>query len=547
MSDQHSTFGTEAQGHLKRYSDRLLDTVLPDSVISVLDQAAANHPDRIAVNWFETGRQLSYGALKVNVDAVAANLMNLGVRKHTHVAVMLSFSPEWVTLFLALAKLGAVNVPINTAYTAHELEYILGFSDAQFAIAESEYTATLAKIADALPLLDTSRILEVGDPSDDFDNFEDLLKPVSDISIPWSASATDLMTFQPTSGTTGFPKLCMLPQGYWLRMAQRECAFYAVPLGVERILIWQPPYYMAGPFRLMLTLFLGGTAFVPQKMSVTKFADWLADYGIHYCTFPEWAFRAQKKRLLDKNFELKYVHTFAWTAESQSAFFKQTSIPCVEGFGMSEIGLVSITPVEIPELVGLGTCGFVAPESEMCVFDDDFNEVDDGKMGELAIAGSTVFDGYYKAATANSDSFHGRWFRTGDYFIRDAAGLFYFKGRKKELIKRSGENTSAREVEEAILGLENVAEVAAIPVADEARNEEVKVVVRLLDGLSDVDCSPAEIMAICQERLARFKWPRYIAYCSDYPRTPTRKIKKLLLLIEDNPLIYKEYDVHNIE
>jgi crotonobetaine/carnitine-CoA ligase len=156
-----------------------------------------------------------------------------------------------------------------------------------------------------------------------------------------------------------------------------------------------------------------------------------------------------------------------------------------------------------------------------------------GEVGELIVRGPGILKGYYKKPEATAAAIRDGWFHTGDLFRRDGDGFHYIVGRKKDMIRRAGENIAAREVEAVLLALPEVAEAAAIPVPDATRGEEVKVLLRLQPGCTLADLPPDRVIAHCADGLARFKIPRYIAYVDALPHTASGKIAKHLLVSED--------------
>lgn len=150
--------------------------------------------------------------------------------------------------------------------------------------------------------------------------------------------------------------------------------------------------------------------------------------------------------------------------------------------------------------------------------------------------------GYYKRPAANAEVFNGSWFRTGDYFRQDEDGYFYIVGRMKDMVKRSGENIAAREVESVLSGIEGIVEAAVIPVPDARRGEEVKAYIRLREDMRWQDLPPEKIVESCAVHLAPFKVPRYITYVDDFPRTASRKIAKQQLKQEVSDLTAGAFD-----
>jgi crotonobetaine/carnitine-CoA ligase len=149
---------------------------------------------------------------------------------------------------------------------------------------------------------------------------------------------------------------------------------------------------------------------------------------------------------------------------------------------------------------------------------------------------------YLKNPEATAEAWRGGWFHTGDEVRRDGDGYYYFVDRRKDLIRRSGENISSSEVEAVIRSNPRVLDVAVIPVPDPIREEEVKAYVILKPGETDETCPPEEILAWCEDRLAYFKVPRYLEYRDSFPRTPTEKVQKQVLKTEREDLAAGCYD-----
>jgi acyl-CoA synthetase (AMP-forming)/AMP-acid ligase II len=203
---------------------------------------------------------------------------------------------------------------------------------------------------------------------------------------------------------------------------------------------------------------------------------------------------------------------------------------------MTEIGGGTIVPAEAAGKAYELTCGLPAPFRELRIVDENGQDVAEGEQGELWVAGRSILQAYYKRPEANRNSFCGSWFRTGDLFRRDSDGYYYIVGRLKDMIKRAGENIAAREVEAALTAMPEIEEAAVVAVPDPQRREEVKAYILPKGGGTGPKPTPEAIIAHCKERLAAFKIPRYIAFVAEFPRTPSRKIRKTQLQGDpDNP------------
>ena len=348
--------------------------------------------------------------------------------------------------------------------------------------------------------------------------------PLGDFDPGYPIVATDLANLQYTSGTTGFPKGCMLTQDYWIVLSHAIAEVHR-SYGNENLFFWAPFFYMDGQWSFLSAMAIGGKAIIASQMSLTKFLGWIRDNDAHYCVLPQPLMKAVPPSPDDSTIPLKYVHAFGWRPSARAEAEKRFNLVARDSFGMTEVGPAMICPQDAREKLEQNTCGLATPYRETRVVDTDGNECAPGEPGELQIRGRSIMLGYYKRPDANAESFDGDWFRSGDLFVKDEHGYHRIVGRLKEMIKRAGENISANEVEAAMCEATQIAEAAAIAVPDEMRSEEVMVLLKLTEGTSSVDMPPEAVVKHA-EMLAAFKRPRYVAYVDEFPRTPTNKIAK---------------------
>ena len=490
--------------------------------------------DQPAFEFVQDGPSLTYRDLADQANRLASSLLRLGVRKGTHVGVMLPNLPASPITFFALARLGAVMVPINSRYTPREVLHVLDDADTQFLIVDGAFAPVIHGIEELPPLLAAGAVILHGDSEtgpetgswlswDELcDAGEESFEPPSDVG------PSDLATILFTSGTTGFPKGCMLSHDYWLVLGQVQ-AVQAEDLGPRNFLIWQPFFYMGGLMEMMLSMYSDGTAYVVKRMSSSRFLIWLRDYRIHYCYFPLYVMKQHPPSAVDSECQLKFVQAFFYKGEMHHALCERFDVVGFDGYGASEHGMSIILPPSARHMIGKGSIGVPAPYREVKIVDEGGAEVPRGEVGELWVAGRGIVLGYYKRPRANAESFSGKWFRTGDLIRQDADGYYYFVGRLKEMIKRSGENVSAREVEVVLLGLPDVIRAAAVPIPDDLRGEEVKAYVQLADGRGPADTPPDQIFEHCRQHLASFKVPRYLAYIEAFPLNDSGRVRKSAL------------------
>lgn len=491
-----------------------------------LNSAAATHGNKMLANWFQRNESITYQQLADQVVLVTSALRQLGVTPESHIAVMMPSCPQSLSLWFAIANIGAVMTPVNQAYQAEELHYVLDNSDAEYLFIDGSYQPLLVEMS-AQPVklkkvcvVGLCSQLSLGQLA-----WTDLLATPCTVKALEMTEPNALFSIQYTSGTTGLPKGCMLSQDYWMRLAT-----VAAKVGSERrldnCLIWAPFYYMDGQWQMLMTMLLGGTAHIVNKMSLKQFGGWLDEYQINYCTLPE-PFMQSLDETEKPTWPLRMVNTFAWRPHNIAKLNRMYGPIGRDGFGMTEVGGITSTTDQTDFEVHTGTCGQVMDDLvKITIRDEQGQEVSENQQGELWVNNQHMLQGYYKNPKANAESFSDGWFKTGDLARIDADGYMYITGRIKEMIKRSGENISAREVEAKILQHELVGEVAIIGVPDLKRKEEVKAYV-LLKDVSHVNEATAQLLINhCKSTLAAFKVPRYIEFIDELPRTPTRKVAK---------------------
>jgi crotonobetaine/carnitine-CoA ligase len=494
---------------------------LPENLPALLRAVAAERPDHVALDFFEDAERLTYRALATRVSEFAAGLAAQGVGQGTHVAVMLPNVSAFPVTWLALATLGAVMVPVNGAYTPREIAYVVGDAEASMIVIDEAFLPSFEAMEDRPARLPDARVVVLGTPRPGQLSWADLrARGAASPPPPCPAGRDDLLNIQYTSGTTGFPKGCMLTHRYWLTIgkvnARRDGRIY------ERILAATPFFYMDPQWLMVMAFFQGGTLFVARRQSASRFMDWV--------------------RTHDRDNEIVRVNAYGLNKANHAAIEERFDMVCREAFGMTEIGSGMFVPIEAADMVGSGTCGVPVPFRETKVVDDAGNEVAAGEEGELLVRGPGILLGYYRKPEATAEALRDGWFRTGDIFRKDARGFHFIVGRKKDMIRRAGENIAAGEVEAVLRTMPEIAEAAAVPVPDEQRREEVKVYVVLQPGVTPDALPPAAILAHCARNLAKFKVPRYVAYAQSLPKTASGKNAKHVLVKDVADLRVGAYD-----
>ena len=516
---------------------------LPMNFIHMLEQGAARHGDKAAWRFFEEqGRwaSLSYAELRDAVFRTANALAGFGIGKGAHVIVMSNNRPEFPLVWLALGCLGAVMVPANIKYTAREIDYLVDDAEATFAVIDPAFLEAFRAAEKGRLLVAPARMLLMGAGQAGLPGLDALYDaataaPPADRDLP----PDSIVNIQYTSGTTGFPKGCLLTHDYWMLIALVSHEQNGVPL--RNILVAQHFYYMDPQWLLLMALLQGGTAFIATRPSVRRFMDWVRDFAIHYCILFEPIFKAPPDPR-DGDNALRVVNIFGFTAANPAAFEQRFGTRAREAFGMTEIGAALYVPVDRADRVGSASCGIPVPFRDAKVMVGLEREAAPGEVGELWVTGRSMMRGYWKRPQVNAEQFVEGWFRTGDLFKRDAEGFFYYQGRSKDMIRRNAENVAAREVETVLREMDQVEEAAVVAVPDDLKGEEIKAYILLRPGVAPGSVTPQPILAHSAPRLARFKIPRYLALVESFPMTVSDRVEKKVLIAGVADLRAGSYD-----
>ncbi|MDA9521232.1 acyl-CoA synthetase [Bradyrhizobium sp. CCBAU 11434] len=506
------------------------------TIAQLVSMRARTHGSALAVDMFERDERATYAEMDLRSNRCAHALRTFGVRKGDRIGVMLPNRLEFPILWFAFAKLGAVLVPINIRYTPREIEYVLSDTQARFAIVDESAWQVFSTMDPWPQALAKERVVLVGHASDRMaTTLDELVKGTEDSPIREDVGPDDLLNVAYTSGTTGFPKGCTLTHDYWGVCSYALASSDREPY--KKYLSWAPFFYAETQGQLLRSYRQGATLYVAENPSATRFIDWLKTYRIESCSFPELATR-QPEAADDASTCLKQVaHYGGWSSDSIRRFRERFGACGQNNYGMTEIGWGTLPPNNVDEIDAAASFGLPAPFRELRLVRDDGSLAQIGEVGELWVRGRAIFKGYWNRPEANAESFEGEWFKTGDLMRRDELGFHWLVGRTKDMIRRSGENIAAREVEAVVREIPEVEDVAAVPVRNAKRGEEVKIYVQLKSGFTSSDLPVERILDHARSRLAAFKVPRYIAFIPALPRTASsNKVLKRELTDVSDPI-----------
>ncbi|WP_254716039.1 AMP-binding protein [Actinomadura sp. WMMB 499] len=476
-----------------------------EDVATLVRRAADRAADRPAWTFDGTGETLTFGEVADRSAALARGLAGLGVRRGDRVAALLPNVPDFPLLWLALARLGAVLVPLNLNYRTHDAGHVLSDSGAKLLVT----TRAHADLAERLGV--PVHYTEDGTPE---------AEAVLDRSRP-----EDLLNIQYTSGTTGLPKGCLLPHRYWTSLADSMVTAFPHLDGTDVMLTCQPFSYVDPQWNVLAGLRSGAHLVVLDRFHPASFWEKVREYGVtyFYCLglMPPLLLRMPPGPH-DRDHAVRAIQCSAIPPTLHRALEERWGVPWFEAFGMTETGAdLRVDPGDHDETVGTGCIGRPLPHRDVRIVGADGEPVPRGTAGEIVLRGIGLMDGYLGHEDATARAFRRGWFHTGDLGRMDERGRVYYTGRLKDMIRRSGENISAAEVEEVLLGHPAVRAAALVPVPDELRGEEAMAYVA-----ADGAVSPADLAAYCDERLAYFKVPRYWMMRDELPMTASARVAK---------------------
>ncbi len=515
---------------------RQIDRVA-DDLVALLDSAALRWSERPVMIFDEFGETISYRDLAERTRRVAAALESVGVERGHRVAVMLRNRPEFPIVWLALARLGAVMVPLNVYYREADARYVLNDAEAMAIVTEASHADLAVALREAVPSLRTLVSVDAGMDSHQVHALAEVVARSGEAPSARPIYPETTVNIQYTSGTTGYPKGCVLSQYYWVRLARMVAAGPPLLSAEDVFLTAQPFYYMDPQWNLAGALAVGGCLVVLDRFHPSTFWEKIRAYDVSffYCLgmMPA-ALYAMGPTPEDRHHRVKGIVCSAIPIRLHSALEDRWGAPWYEAFGMTETGGdIRIMASDHDDTVGTGCIGVPYPDREVRVLDLDGQPVARSEAGEMVLRGPGMMDAYFNNPDATNIAFRGGWFHTGDLVRRDEAGRIFYVGRLKDTIRRSGENISSAEVEGVVMEHAAILGAACVPVPDDLRGEEVKVYVVLKDPSSQPD--PKALAAFCSERLAYFKVPRYWAFVDDLPRTPSERVVKGALVdgVED--------------
>ena len=488
----------------------------------------------------------SYREFGERMLSAAKMLSARGIGKGDRVGVMAKNSEGHVLLLFALARVGAIIVPVNPEFGVAEARYVLNHAEVS-AVACSEDTLQVATEA-CSGMTHTPWFVMLGERAGQAPWLDELLADAVEVSLPEQARPEDTCAIVYTSGTTGFPKGVMHSQRTFCLSGERHLErSYLQNDG--RVLCVLPMFHINALFYSVAgTVAAGASLVIAPRFSASQFWKLAAETGATQTNLLMAATTILARRPRHEfvsGHRLRIIIGSPVTQEIAHAFINEFGVAkLVEGFGMTEVPGAFGVPVETPQTMGsMGKPGLHPDHSrkwtEARIVDEGGQDVANCEPGELWIRIPTIMQGYYKDPEQTEAAFHDGWFKTGDIVRCAPDGNYAFVTRKKDIIRRRGENIAGAEIDKTVAAHPAVAAAAAIGVNADIGEEEVLVAVVLK---ANATVTAEEIRDWCSERLAAYKIPRYVTFVDALPYTPTHKLAKHVLK-KDSSVLARAIDL----
>jgi acyl-CoA synthetase (AMP-forming)/AMP-acid ligase II len=490
--------------------------------------AAKRYAEREAFFCSMTGRRFTFREVNERCNSLGNGLLDLGLKKGDVCAFLSYNRMEIVDTYLALAKVGALGIPLNYRLASGEMAELMNFCDAETLIFDASFTELVTGIRKDLPKI--KRFISFGDEIADFaESFDDLIKKYPSTEPDVEVSEEDYQYLNLTSGTTGLPKAYLLTQ-YNNAAAGPTMAMAHDVTKNDVILTVFPIFGRVGFAWSAITIITGARNVIHQfdpstmlkliqdeKVTISNWVPTLANIVLNLPDFDSY----------DPSSLRALVFAAAPFPPSLQEQVKKRICPNIyEYYGLQESGILTqMGPKDKerkPESVGTFYFG-----SDVRVIDDKGKDIPVGEVGEIIGRGAAVTTGYFKNEERTKEVFKDGWFYTGDLGRFDEDGFLYLSGRKKDMIISGGQNVFAVEVEDVLMAHEGVLDCAVIGLPDEKWGELVTAVV-LKHPQKDV--TEEELIEYCREKIAHFKAPKKVIFTDSIPRTVTGKVTKYVLV-----------------
>ncbi len=487
-------------------------------------QRAADRSDGVFLSC--DGTETTFAALHNGVQHMAGALAAANITPDCRVGLMLGQSLTHIELFMACAWIGATVVPFSVHFQSAGLELQLTSCRPEIFVADRVHADVLRRVVETLatpPLIvwvESEGDLRTGETT-----LTSLRANATPVNEPVNRSLTDTLAIIYTSGTTGAPKGGVMSEGFF-QLGAKSAGLLSDVQPDDVYFLWEPFYHASAWMMVLMALQHGAKLHMVKGFSASRLWDQIREARatkFHYLGGLINIILAQPERPNDRDNPVTIAWGAACPADSWRLFEERFGVSIREGYGLTEAQ--NFTHINRDGIVG--SIGKPIEEIECWLVDDAGTRVGPGVTGEIVVAARSPavgMTGYWDDPAKTAEVLHpDGTIHTGDLAMMDADGNYYFKGRKKDSLRRRGENISAWEVERVINSAPGVEESAVVGVRSDMGEQEVFAAIKLRDGAAE---DPAAIIAHCADRLAYYQVPRFLSFVDDFPRGPTQRIRK---------------------
>jgi acyl-CoA synthetase (AMP-forming)/AMP-acid ligase II len=515
-------------------------------ITEFLDLSAMLVPERTAIA-FE-GKRFSYAQLKERVNRLADSLSKLGLKKGDRAAILEVNCNEYIEACFAVAKLGAIFVPLNFRIREDELKYLVNKAEPKILFVGSRYADMVNSVRGELPSVE--HFIIIGDKDKGMQDYDRLIAAGSPEEKGFARLADeDIVMLLFTAGTTGFPKGVPQDHNAYSSYVLTNVEPPDIEAPAETNVLCMPLYHVAGMQALMAGIYGGRTIALMRQFEEKEWFDTVQrERATRVMLVP-----TMLKRIVDypdfAKYDLSSVRVVTYGAAScpyevlKKTMERFPGRALINAFGGTETSS-TIAALRAEDQIITGresdaekekklrrlatSIGLPLEDIEIQVRDENGKELPAGNIGEIVVRGSRIMKGYWKNDEETKQAFTADgWYRSGDLGYKDDEGYIYLTGRADDVIVRGGENIGPDEVESVLYSHPAVEEAAVIGVKDLEWGQQVRAIVRLKKGEA---ASEAEIIDFCRPRLASFKCPSSVVLVKEeLPRTSTGKVLRRLL------------------
>jgi len=491
-------------------------------------------PDKVAV--ISDSTTYTYGQLNVRINKLSHYFLDKGIKKGDRVAVLLHNCKEYIEIFFALSRIGGILVPLNWRLAIPELKFIIEDSGAHFIIFEDDFIENAEKLRNIMPVFTCIACSVKGKSKvkDDIPWIEDYESsigqyPETDPILQSPSGENDPHILMYTSGTTGLPKGAVLSHRKTF-FNVLNASFYFDLTRKDTAIIARPLFHSGGLIVEMApVIYKGGTVIVKKRFKPVEILETIQKHKVTILELPATVYNFILTECDISRYDLHTIKCAFTGGERVSITLikslKERGLLISQIYGLTEASTLFWLPMEKAE-EKMGSVGSPVLHGDIRIVDERGKPVRPGEIGEVIVKGPIVMNGYWKHPDLTKKVIRGGWLHTGDLAKTDEEGFVFIVDRKKDMFISGGENVYPAEIENVLLAHPGILDVAIIGVPDEKWGEVGKAFIVVKEG---GNLQHKDIVNFLNDKLGKYKIPKYVECVKKLPKTASGKIKKRLL------------------